>query len=96
MEVAKAVASNRTDATTGTRESWPAAIRLRSVRTLIRFLNGKEPSMTDWWIGVVVGSFALVVAASMVIGHYRRERTRQRLLRRMDHRHCWDVMRQRR
>ncbi|WP_181448362.1 hypothetical protein [Paraburkholderia phytofirmans] len=52
--------------------------------------------MTDSWTGIVVGSFALAIAALMVIGHYRREWTRRRLLRRMDHHHCWEVMRQRR
>jgi hypothetical protein len=66
------------------------------LESLIRFHNGKESFVTDSWAGIVVGSFALAVAALLVIGHYRREWMRQRLLRRMDHRHCWDVMRQRR
>jgi hypothetical protein len=52
--------------------------------------------VTDSWTGIVVGSFGLAAAALLVIGHYRREWTRQRLLRRMDHRQCWDVMRKRR
>jgi len=51
--------------------------------------------MTNSLAGILVGSFALALAALMVIGHYRRESMRQRLLRQMDHRHCWDVMRQR-
>jgi hypothetical protein len=52
--------------------------------------------MTESWMGVVVGLFALAIAAILVMGHYRREHLRERLLRRMDHRHCWDVMRRRR
>ena len=47
--------------------------------------------------GAVLGAcLALAVATLLVIGHYRRELVRQRLLRQMDHRHCWDVMRNRR
>ncbi|SOE74589.1 hypothetical protein SAMN05446635_5364 [Burkholderia sp. OK233] len=52
--------------------------------------------MIESWMGVVVGSFALAIAAMLVMDHYRREHLRERLLRRMDHRHCWDVMRRRR
>ena len=52
--------------------------------------------MTDLWTGIIVGSFGLAVATLLVIGHYRRELIRQRLLRQMDHRHCWDLMRNRR
>jgi hypothetical protein len=52
--------------------------------------------MIESWMSVVVGSFVLAVAAMLVIGHYRREHLRERLLRRMDHRHCWDAMRRRR
>ncbi|SOE68490.1 hypothetical protein SAMN05446635_3325 [Burkholderia sp. OK233] len=48
--------------------------------------------MIDSWIGMVVGLFVLAIAATLVIGHYRRER----LLSRMDHRHCWEMMRRRR
>ncbi|KLU20549.1 hypothetical protein EOS_40575 [Caballeronia mineralivorans PML1(12)] len=59
------------------------------------FRNRKESSVTDSWTGIIVGSFGLVVAAVLVAGHYRREWARQRQLRRMDHRHCWDVMRNR-
>jgi hypothetical protein len=51
--------------------------------------------MIESWMGVVVGSFVLAIAATLVMGHYRRERLRERLLRRMDHRHCWGVMRRR-
>lgn len=52
--------------------------------------------MIESWMSVVVGVFILAIAAMLVIGHYRREHLRERLLRRMDHRHCWDVMRGRR
>ncbi len=51
--------------------------------------------MTESWLGVVIGSFVLAIAATLVIGHYRREHLRERLLRRMNHRHRWDVMRRR-
>jgi hypothetical protein len=73
----------------------PCLIECRP-ESLIRFRNGKESSVTDLWTGIIVGSFGLAVATLLVIGHYRRELTRQRLLRQMDHRHCWDVMRNRR
>ena len=29
--------------------------------------------MTDSWMEIVVGPFALAIAAPLVIGHYRRE-----------------------
>jgi hypothetical protein len=51
--------------------------------------------MIDSWVGVIVGSFVLAMVATLVIGHYRREHLRERLLRQMDHHHCWDVMRPR-
>lgn len=51
--------------------------------------------MTGSWVGVVVGACVLVIAAVLVIGHYRREHLRERLLRQMDHCHCWNVMRRR-
>ena len=53
--------------------------------------------MSESWMGMVVGSFvlAIAIAAMLITGHYRREHRRERLLRRMDHRHCWDVMRRR-
>ncbi|MDR6495171.1 hypothetical protein J2797_005087 [Paraburkholderia terricola] len=41
--------------------------------------------MTGFWMGVIVGSFALAIAAILVIGHYRREHLRYRLLRQMEH-----------
>ncbi|MGX6998184.1 hypothetical protein [Caballeronia sp. KNU42] len=51
--------------------------------------------MSAAWMGMVVGLFALASAAMLVIAHYRREHRRKRLLRRMDHRQCWEVMRRR-
>jgi hypothetical protein len=51
--------------------------------------------MSESLMGMVVGSFVLAMAATLIIGHYRREHRRERLLRRMDHRHYWDVMRRR-
>ena len=51
--------------------------------------------MSESWMGMIVGSFVLAIAALLIVGHYRREHLRKRLLRRMDHRHCWDVMRRR-
>jgi len=47
-------------------------------------------------MGIVVGAFALAVAALLVVCHYCREWLMQRQLRRMDYRHCWDLMRHRR
>jgi integral membrane sensor domain MASE1 len=51
--------------------------------------------MSAAWMGMVVGMFVLASAAMLVIAHYRREHRRKRLLRRMDHRQCWEVMRRR-
>ena len=51
--------------------------------------------MSESWMGMVVGSFVLAIAAMLIIGPYRREHRRELLLRRMDHCHCWDVMRRR-
>jgi len=51
--------------------------------------------MSDAWMVMVVGLFVLASAAMLVIAHYRREHQRERLLRRMDHRQCWEVMRRR-
>jgi hypothetical protein len=68
----------------------------RCLESLITLSDEKESFVTDSWARIVVGPFALAVAAPLVIGHYRREWMRQRLLRWMDHRHCRDVMRYRR
>jgi len=51
--------------------------------------------MSEAWMAMVVGLFVLASATVLVIGHYRREHLRVRLLRRMDHRQCWEVMRRR-
>ncbi|MDR6412207.1 UNVERIFIED_ORG: hypothetical protein ABIC62_005717 [Burkholderia sp. 1595] len=52
--------------------------------------------MTGFWMGVIVGSFALAIAAILVIDHYRREHLRELLLRQMDHHLRADVPRGRR
>ncbi|MGF6904189.1 hypothetical protein [Paraburkholderia phytofirmans] len=52
--------------------------------------------MAESWTGVVVGLCGLSAAALLIAVHYRREMMRQRKLRQMDHRDCWEVMRQRR
>ena len=39
-------------------------------------------------VGILVGSFVLLIAASGVAGHYRREHRRAQLLRNLDH-HEW-------
>jgi hypothetical protein len=52
--------------------------------------------MTESWMGIFAGSVVLVIAATVIIGHYRREHRRAQLLRRMDFLQSWDVMRRRR
>lgn len=44
--------------------------------------------MVESWIVVLVGTFVMVIAATGVVGHYRRERHRAQLLRNLDH-HDW-------
>ena len=51
--------------------------------------------MSEAWMVCVVGLLVLAGAAMMVVAHYRREHLRKRLLRQMDHRQCWEVMRRR-
>ncbi|MFM0732615.1 hypothetical protein PQQ52_19190 [Paraburkholderia sediminicola] len=51
--------------------------------------------MIESWVGMIVGVLVLAIAATLVIGHYRREHRRARLLKRMDPHHCLDVMRRR-
>jgi hypothetical protein len=41
--------------------------------------------MIESWIGVVIGTLVLVIAATAVVGHYRREHRRAELLRNLDH-----------
>jgi len=51
--------------------------------------------MSEAWMAMVVGLSVLASAAVLMIAHYRREHLRKRLLRWMDHRRCWKVMRRR-
>ncbi|WP_171910399.1 hypothetical protein [Paraburkholderia fungorum] len=44
--------------------------------------------MEQTWIGIVVGTTVLVIAATAVTAHYRREKRRAELLRNLDH-HDW-------
>jgi hypothetical protein len=44
--------------------------------------------MGESWLGVVIGMFVLVIAATGVFAHYRREYRRAELLRNLDH-HDW-------
>lgn len=44
--------------------------------------------MSASWIGIVVGTLVLVIAAIGVAGHYRREHRREQLLKNLDH-HDW-------
>jgi hypothetical protein len=44
--------------------------------------------MGESWIGIVIGTFVLVIAAIAVVGHYRREHRRTQLLKNLDH-HDW-------
>ncbi|CAB3796193.1 hypothetical protein LMG28614_04316 [Paraburkholderia ultramafica] len=46
--------------------------------------------MSDSWVGIVMGSFVLVIASTFVAGHYRREHRRRQLLRNLDHYDWWD------
>jgi hypothetical protein len=50
--------------------------------------EGASPAggvVIETWVGVIVGSFVLAIAATLVTGHYRREHLRERMLRRMEH-----------
>ena len=42
--------------------------------------------MVESWMGIVIGAFVLVIAASATVGHYLREHRRAQLLRNLDHR----------
>jgi hypothetical protein len=53
----------------------------------------EEPGMSETWVGLVIGCSALAIALPLVMGHYRRERHRARLLRHLDHHDCWYRMR---
>jgi hypothetical protein len=45
--------------------------------------------MNETWVGLVIGCSALAIALPLVMGHYRRERHRARLLRHLDHHDWW-------
>lgn len=45
--------------------------------------------MGESLVGIVVGTFVLVIAAIAVVGHYRREHRRAELLRNLDHHDWW-------
>ncbi|MFM0498748.1 hypothetical protein PQQ88_33400 [Paraburkholderia caledonica] len=45
--------------------------------------------MSETWMGQIIGGSALGIAMLMVIGHYRRERRRARLLRHLNHHEWW-------
>ncbi|HEX7909617.1 MAG TPA: hypothetical protein VF534_16240, partial [Paraburkholderia sp.] len=45
-------------------------------------------NMSASWIGIIVGTLVLAIAAIGVAGHYRREHRREQLLKNLDH-HDW-------
>jgi hypothetical protein len=45
--------------------------------------------MSETWMGLIIGGSALSIAMLMVIGHYRRERTRARVLQHLNHHEWW-------
>jgi hypothetical protein len=45
--------------------------------------------MGETWLGIVIGTFVLAIAATAVIAHYRREHRRAELLRNLDHHDWW-------
>lgn len=51
--------------------------------------------MSETWMGLIIGGSALSIAMLMVIVHYRRERTRARLLRNLNHHELWRQTRRR-
>jgi hypothetical protein len=48
----------------------------------------EESDVNASWLGMVVGTIVLIIAAVGVAAHYRRERHRANLLRNLDH-HEW-------
>jgi hypothetical protein len=44
--------------------------------------------MSETWMGLIIGGSALSIAMFMVIGHYRRERMRAKMLGHLKH-HKW-------
>ncbi|WP_181448364.1 hypothetical protein [Paraburkholderia phytofirmans] len=51
--------------------------------------------MSETWMGLIIGGSALSIAMLMVIGHYRRERTRARMLQNLNHHERWHQTRRR-
>jgi hypothetical protein len=51
--------------------------------------------MSETWIALIIGGSALSIAMLMMMGHYRRERRRARLLRHLNHHEGWYVTRRR-
>jgi len=51
--------------------------------------------MSETWTGMIIGGSALSIAMLAVIGHYRRERTRAKMLRHLDHHEWWHQTRRR-
>ena len=45
--------------------------------------------MSETWTGLIIGGSALSIATLMVLGHYRRERRRARMLRNLSHDEWW-------
>jgi hypothetical protein len=48
-----------------------------------------EAAMVESWMGIVIGTLVLVIAATEVVGHYRREHRRAQLLRHLDDWCAW-------
>ncbi|EEA04233.1 conserved hypothetical protein [Burkholderia sp. H160] len=51
--------------------------------------------MSETWMGLIIRGPALGIALFMVLGHYRRERTRARMLRDLNDHECWRQTRER-
>jgi hypothetical protein len=43
-----------------------------------------EAAMVESWMGILIGTLALIIAATAVVRHYRREHRRAELLRNLD------------
>jgi hypothetical protein len=48
-----------------------------------------EVAMIERWMGLTIGTTALLIAIPLVISHYRRERRRGQLLRNLNHVDWW-------
>jgi len=51
--------------------------------------------MSETWTGLIIVGSALSIAMFMVIGHYRRERARARMLQNLNHHEWWHLTRRR-